>query len=70
MGFFFNLGPLQDPCEQSQRGFEGSHQFEGTELLPMKALPIKAMSTVEMLINDLGDEVEKDQEIYWTITSI
>ena len=36
----------------------------------MKALPIKAMSTVEMMINDLGDEVEKDQEIYWTISSI
>ena len=36
----------------------------------MKALPIKATSAVEMMVNDLGDEVERDQEIYWTISSI
>ena len=56
--------------QRSHRGSEGSHQFEGKELLPMKALPIKATSTVEMMINDLGDEVERDQEIYWKISRI
>jgi len=56
--------------QRSHRGSEGSHQFEGKELPPMKALPIKATSTVEMMINDLGDEVERDHEIYWTISSI
>jgi len=56
--------------QRSHRGSEGNHQFEGKELPPMKALPIKATSTVEMMINDLGDEVERDHEIYWTISSI
>ena len=36
----------------------------------MKALPIKATSTLEMMIKDLGNDVERDQEIYWTISSI
>ena len=56
--------------QRSHRGFEGTYQFEGKELPPMKALPIKATSTVEMMIKDLGDELERDQGIYWPISSI
>ena len=45
--------------QRSHRGFEGTYQFEGKELPPMKALPIKATSTVEMMIKDLRDELER-----------
>lgn len=34
----------------------------------MNALCFKAMSTAKNMINDLGDEVEKDKDVYWTIS--
>ena len=36
----------------------------------MNALCFKAMSTAKNMINDLGDEVEKDKDVYWTISGI
>ena len=54
--------------QRTEGGLKGSHQAQDKELLLMNALCFKSMSTTKTMINDLGDEVEKDKDVYWTLS--
>ena len=56
--------------QRTEGGLKGSHQAQDKELLLMNALCFNVMSTTKTMINDLGDEVEKDKDVYWTISGI
>ena len=53
--------------QRAEGGLKGSHQAQDKELLLMNALCFNVMSTTKTMINDLGDEVERDKYVYWTI---
>ena len=46
---------------------ERSHHAKTREIPLMKALPIKAMLTVEGTIKGPGNEMDKDKDVYGTI---
>jgi len=58
--------------QRTEGGLKGSHQAQDKELLLMNALCfyVIVMSTMKTMINDLGDEVEKEEDVYWTISGI